>query len=49
MLSKKDYEIIAKILHENQASYSMITRFVIWLEKDNTKFDRAKFLKVALW
>jgi len=48
MMTKKHFKAIAKILNSVTADYSIITRFADFLETENPRFDRNKFVDACV-
>lgn len=47
VLSKKHYELVAKILSENSSHFDIVRAFAKYFEEDNKKFNKQRFFKAV--
>jgi len=48
-MSKKHYEVIARIMKKNQLSHKVVNDFIVLFKEDNPRFDSGKFLEACEW
>ncbi len=47
MLTRKHFKAIAEILNHKEADYGEVMEFVNYLQAENPRFDRARFINAC--